>query len=239
MLSSSINSGLLSPHEVLKSTLEYAQANDIPLNSLEGFIRQLIGWREYVRAVYLLKGVEERTKNYFGFSRPLPAGFWNATTYIDPVDSVVGRLLKKSYSHHIERLMIMGNFMLLLEIDPDEVYRWFMTMYIDAYDWVMVPNVYGMSQFADGGMMSTKPYISSSNYLFKMSDFKKGQWSVTWDALFWRFVVVHADVFENNQRMSFLMRTWAAMDIKKKNGHLAVAGQYLDSLDNYQSGRLF
>jgi deoxyribodipyrimidine photolyase-related protein len=239
VLSSSINSGLLSPHEVLKATVEYAQANDVPINSVEGFIRQLIGWREYVRAVYLLKGVEERTRNYFGFSRPLPAGLWNATTYIDPVDSVVNRLLEKSYSHHIERLMIMGNFMLLSEIDPDEVYRWFMTLYIDAYDWVMVPNVYGMSQFADGGMMSTKPYISSSNYLLKMSDFKKGEWSVIWDALFWRFVVVHSEVFEKNQRLSFLLRTWAAMDIKKKNGHLAVAEHYLNSMDNSRSTRLF
>lgn len=239
VLSSSLNIGLLSPWEVVKAVLEFAGKNQIPLNSLEGFIRQLIGWREYIRAVYILKGVQERTTNYFGFNRPVTAGFWNATTGIAPVDSVISRLLQSGYSHHIERLMIIGNFMLLCEFDPDEVYKWFMSLYIDAYDWVMVPNVYGMSQFADGGIMSTKPYISSSNYVLKMSDFKKGAWSVTWDALFWRFMMVHSSVFEKNQRLSFLLQTFRSMDANKRDAHLQHAEDYLKSLDGHTELRFF
>jgi len=239
VLSSSLNSGLLSPLDVLNAVLSYAGKHSIPINSVEGFIRQLIGWREYIRAVYILRGVQERTTNYFGFQRTLPASFWTGTTGIDPVDSVITRLLNSAYSHHIERLMIMGNFMLLSELNPDQVYEWFMTLYIDAYDWVMVPNVYGMSQFADGGLMSTKPYISGSNYLLKMSDFKKGSWSVTWDALFWRFMIVHSRVFESNQRLSFLLRTWQQMDESKRNAHLDHAELYLKSLDRNDTGRLF
>jgi deoxyribodipyrimidine photolyase-related protein len=239
VISSSLNIGLLSPEQVLVGILAYAKKSQVPINSVEGFIRQLIGWREYIRAVYILKGVEQRTKNFFAFTRPLPHAYWDGTTGITPVDSVITRVLRTAYSHHIERLMIMGNFMLLSEFDPDEVYRWFMTLYIDAYDWVMVPNVYGMSQFADAGMMSTKPYISASNYLLKMSDFKKGEWSVTWDALFWRFMVVHADVLQQNQRLSFLLRAWMGMAQNKKNAHLTIAENYLTSLDKNSSPRLF
>ncbi|MFM8437618.1 MAG: FAD-binding domain-containing protein, partial [Candidatus Kapaibacterium sp.] len=128
-----------------------------------------------------------------------PAAFYDGTTGITPVDACIRKLLDTGYNHHIERLMVLGNFMLLCEFDPDEVYRWFMEMYIDAYDWVMVPNVYGMSQFADGGGMTTKPYISGSNYIAKMSDFKRdGLWDVTWDALFWRFMQKQRTFFGTN-----------------------------------------
>lgn len=120
-----------------------------------------------------MKGKEARIKNYWGFSRKIPSSFWNGTTGIEPIDITIKKVLETGYCHHIERLMVLGNFMLLCEFDPDEVYRWFMELFIDSYDWVMVPNVYGMSQFADGGLMATKPYISGSNYLMKMSDYKR------------------------------------------------------------------
>ena len=160
-----LNSGLLDINFVLDKTIVFYNKNDIPLNSCEGFIRQIIGWREYIRGIYTVKGSEERTKNFWGFKRKIPKSFYDASTGILPVDDSIRKILKTGYAHHIERLMILGNFMLLCEFDPDEVYRWFMEMFIDSYDWVMVPNVYGMSQFADGGLMSTKPYISGSSYI--------------------------------------------------------------------------
>lgn len=127
--------------------------------------------------------------------------------------------------------MILGNFMLLCEFDPDEVYRWFMELFIDAYDWVMVPNVYGMSQFADGGMMSTKPYISGSNYVLKMSDFSKGPWQAIWDALFWRFMHVHRAFFLKNPRLSMLVRTFDKQEEGKRNELLESAERFLEQLD--------
>lgn len=180
MISSSLNIGLLGPMEVIQRSLDHAFQNNIPLNSLEGFIRQVLGWREYVRAIYEREGVKERTTNFWNFERQIPPSFWTGETGIEPLDIVIRRLLKTGYNHHIERLMLLGNFMCLCGFHPDEVYRWFMEMYIDSYDWVMVPNVYGMSQYADGGLMSTKPYISGSNYILKMSGFKKGPWCDTW-----------------------------------------------------------
>jgi deoxyribodipyrimidine photolyase-related protein len=125
--------------------------------------------------------------------------------------------------------MVLGNFMVLCEFDPDDVYRWFMELFIDAYDWVMVPNVYGMSQFADGGVMSTKPYISGSNYILKMSDHKKGDWCETWDALFWRFIAVHRDFFLSNPRLSMMARQVDKMDRGRLN-------RLLDRAENYLSG---
>ncbi|MFM9052199.1 MAG: cryptochrome/photolyase family protein, partial [Bacteroidota bacterium] len=184
-----MNTGLLLPDQVMSRAIEAAEEFEVPMNALEGFVRQVMGWREFIRAVYELKGVEQRTRNYWNHSRRLPASFYDGTTGIAPVDDAIRKTLQTGYSHHIERLMVLGNFMVLCEFDPDDVYRWFMEMFIDAYDWVMVPNVYGMSQFADGGIMSTKPYISGSNYVLKMSDYRKAEWCETWDALFWRFIV--------------------------------------------------
>jgi deoxyribodipyrimidine photolyase-related protein len=226
-----LNTGLLLPGEVIDEALSVAAAKNIPINSLEGFIRQIIGWREFIRAMYLREGVRQRTTNYWKFSRKIPESFYTGTTGIVPVDTTIRKLLKHGYSHHIERLMILGNFMLLCEFDPDEVYRWFMEMYIDAYDWVMVPNVYGMSQFADGGLMCTKPYISGSNYVLKMSDYPKGEWTAIWDALFWRFMHVHRDFFLQNPRLGMLIRTFDKMDTGKQQQHLTIAEDYLKSLD--------
>ncbi len=230
VLTPMLNAGLITPKYIIDETLLYAANHEIPLNSLEGFIRQIIGWREFIRAVYELKGNEERTKNYWGFKRKIPPSFWNGTTGIEPLDTTIKQLLETGYCHHIERLMVLGNFMLLCEFDPDEVYRWFMEMFIDAYDWVMVPNVYGMSQFADGGLMATKPYISGSNYLMKMSDYKKGNWQPIWDGLFWRFMHTHRDFFLQNPRLGMLVKTFDKMPVEKKQLHLNTANKFLDTI---------
>lgn len=231
VLSPMMNVGLLTPAFVVKETIAFAEQQAIPLNSLEGFVRQIMGWREFIRAVYELKGVEERNKNYWHFSRKIPASFWQGNTGIEPIDLTIKKIMETGYCHHIERLMVLGNFMLLCEFDPNEVYRWFMEMFVDAYDWVMVPNVYGMSQFADGGIMSTKPYISGSNYLMKMSDYPKGKWQQIWDALFWRFMHVHRDFFLQNPRLGMLVKSFDKMDASKQNVLLATADAYLASLD--------
>ena len=232
LLSPLINAGLLLPGEVVGRTLEAATSRrkKIPLNSLEGFIRQVIGWREFMRAVYVLRGEEERASNFWKHMRPLPRGFYDATTGILPVDTVIRRLLDTGYAHHIERLMVLGNFMLLSEINPNDVYRWFMELFIDAYDWVMVPNVYGMSQYADGGLITTKPYISSSAYIMKMSDFRRGAWCGTWDALFWRFVHKHREFFGRNVRMRMMVLQLDRMPSERLKGHLSTAETFLERL---------
>ncbi|MGA9271648.1 MAG: cryptochrome/photolyase family protein, partial [Lutimonas sp.] len=206
VLSPMLNVGLLTPQEVIIKTLEFADQNSIPLNSTEGFVRQIMGWREFLRGIYEIRGSYQRTLNYWDFKRKIPASFYDGSTGIEPIDQTIKKVLKTGYCHHIERLMILGNFMLLCEFDPDEVYRWFMELFIDAYDWVMVPNVYGMSQFADGGLMASKPYISGSNYLMKMSNYKKGEWQAVWDSLFWRFMDAHRDFFTQNPRLGMLVR---------------------------------
>lgn len=202
VLSPLLNIGLLTPEYVLNKVLA---AKNIPLNSLEGFIRQIIGWREFMRACYLFKGRSQRSANYFKHTNPLPKGFWNATTGVVPVDTAISQILQSGYCHHIERLMVLGNFLLLCECDPNAIYEWFMGYFIDAYDWVMVPNVYAMSQYADRGGITTKPYISGANYILKMSDYTKGEWVELWDGLFWRFMAKHKKLFETNPRTNMLL----------------------------------
>jgi len=225
-----LNIGLLEPNEVIEAVQEAYYAGRVPLNSAEGFIRQVIGWREFVQLVYQKIGVEQRTRNFWGFTNPMPAALYRGDTGIIPVDHCIQSLKETGYNHHIERLMILGNFMLLCEIHPDAVYQWFMEHYIDAYDWVMVPNVYGMSQFADGGRMTTKPYVSGSNYIMKMSNFPKGDWQEKWDGLFWRFLDKHRLVFQRNPRWAMLIRSWDTMDTAKRSKHLENAEQFLTSL---------
>ncbi|MDC3029976.1 cryptochrome/photolyase family protein [Flavobacteriales bacterium] len=231
VLTPMLNVGLLTPLQIIDSVLKHAEQNDIPLNSLEGFIRQIIGWREFIRGIYVAKGTEERNRNFFQHKRKIPPSFYDGTTGIIPIDTTIRKILKTGYAHHIERLMILGNFMLLCEFDPDEIYRWFMELFIDAYDWVMVPNVYGMSQFADGGLMSTKPYISSSNYLKKMSNYKKAQWQEIWDALYWRFIDMHREVFNKNIRMKFMVSMYDKMLTEKKEKFIIIADNYFKSLE--------
>jgi len=231
LLTPMLNVGLLTPDEIVNQAISYAHENKIPLNSCEGFVRQLLGWREFIRGVYQTKGTQERTTNYWKFKRKIPASFWNGTTGIAPIDSTIKKVLATGYCHHIERLMVLGNFMLLCEFDPDEVYKWFMELFIDSYDWVMVPNVYGMSQFADGGLMATKPYISGSNYLMKMSDYPKGDWQPIWDGLFWRFMHVHRAFFLKNPRLGMLVKTFDKMPSAKQGTHVQNANTFLALLD--------
>lgn len=232
LLSPLINVGLLKSSEVISKSIDYAKKNNIPLNSTEGFVRQILGWREFIRGVYEVKGSEERTKNFWDFNRKIPKSFYNGSTGISPIDDVIKKVLKTGYAHHIERLMILGNFMVLCEFDPNEVYKWFMELFIDSYDWVMVPNVYGMSLYADGGLMSTKPYISSSNYIMKMSNYSKGNWQSTWDGLFWTFMDKHRDFFLSNPRLGMLIRTFDKMNNETKQKHFKEAGDFFKILDN-------
>jgi deoxyribodipyrimidine photolyase-related protein len=232
LLSPLINVGLLHPKDVIDKAIEFAHQNDVPINSTEGFIRQILGWREFIRGVYEAKGTEERTKNFWKFSRKIPKSFYDGTTGIQPIDDVIKKVNQTAYAHHIERLMILGNFMVLCEFDPDEVHQWFMELFIDAYDWVMVPNVYGMSLFADGGLMSTKPYISSSNYIMKMSNYKKGNWQQIWDGLFWTFMDKHRDFFLSNPRLGMLIRIFDKMNPEKKEIHFKNATLFFNQLDN-------
>ncbi|AUC14973.1 cryptochrome/photolyase family protein [Tenacibaculum sp. SZ-18] len=237
ILSPLINVGLLSPKYVIESSIDYATKNDIPINSLEGFVRQILGWREFIRGVYMVKGSEERTKNFWKHSRKIPDSFYDGTTGILPIDKTIKRVIKTSYTHHIERLMILGNFMLLCEFDPDEVYRWFMELFIDAYDWVMVPNVYGMSLFADGGLMSTKPYISSSNYVKKMSDYPNGDWQLIWDGLFWRFMDKNREFLSKNPRLRMLISNLDKMSDEKRTTLFEKAEGFLETLENNHDER--
>ena len=230
ILSPLINSGLLDPKYILNTSINFYKEKNIPLNSAEGFVRQIIGWREFIRGVYVSKGSEERSKNYWGFTRKIPKSFYNGSTGIDPIDDTIKKVNKTGYANHIERLMILGNFMVLCEFSPDEVYRWFMELFIDSYDWVMVPNVYGMSQYADGGLMSTKPYISGSNYIIKMSDYKKGEWSEIWDGLFWSFMDKQREFFSKNPRMRMLISSFDKMDSLKKEKLLIDADNFMKQL---------
>ncbi len=230
ILTPSLNIGLLTPAEVVERALEFAEENEVPMNSLEGFIRQIIGWREFIYLMYERHGVEMRNGNHFNHRRHLPDSFWKATTGIPPIDLVIGRVLETGYAHHIERLMVMGNFMLLSHIKPDHVYDWFMELFIDAYDWVMVPNVYGMSQYSDGGIFTTKPYISGSNYVKKMSDYAAGDWCPIWDGLFWSFIDRHLKFFESQHRLGMMVATYRRMSDDKRTAHLERAEEFLESV---------
>lgn len=231
LLSPQLNIVLLLPMQVIQAALKYAGQHAVPLNSLEGFIRQILGWREFVRGVYVFKGTSLRNSNAWQCSNPMPAAFYTAGTGLEPVDDAIRKLLRTGYNHHIERLMLLGNLMLLSEIHPHAVYRWFMELYIDAYDWVMVPNVYGMSQCAAIGLMTTKPYISGSAYVLKMSLYRKGDWCEVWDALFWHFMQKHRNVVKANPRLNMLLGTYDRMSADRK--------ETIGSIHEAYAGRMF
>ncbi len=231
VLTPSLNSGLLTPDHIVKETLSFAKTNDVPLNSLEGFLRQIIGWREFIRATYQDLGVEMRTTNHWRHRRKIPSSFYDGSTGILPIDDTIQRILKTGYCHHIERLMVLGGFMFLCEFDPDEIYRWFMEMFIDSYDWVMVPNAYSMSQHADGGLITTKPYFSGSSYVRKMSHYKMEPWCDVWDGLYWRWIWNHANDLAKNPRWAMMCSMAKKMDPGKRQGHLDVANSFLKRLD--------
>jgi deoxyribodipyrimidine photolyase-related protein len=230
VLTPSLNIGLLTPDEVVATTLKFANKNEVPINSVEGFLRQIIGWREFMRVTYEDLGVPMRTTNHWQHHRPMPESFYKGTTGILPIDDTIKRLLATGYCHHIERLMVLGGFMFLCEIDPDDIYRWFMEMFIDSYDWVMVPNVYAMSQHADGGAITTKPYFSGSSYVRKMSHYKKEAWCDVWDGLYWRWIWNHADELGKNPRWAMMCSMAKKMNEEKRERHLSNAADFLDSL---------
>ena len=225
-----LNIGLITPHQIIEAAKKKAHENNVPLNSVEGFFRQIIGWREFMRATYVDLGGKMRTTNYWNHKRKIPKSFYTATTGIDPIDDVIQRILKTGYCHHIERLMILGGFMFLCEFDPDEIYLWFMEMFVDSYDWVMVPNVYAMSQNADGGLITTKPYFSGSSYVRKMSNFKSDEWCQIWDGLYWRWILNHCEQLSKNPRWSMMCSMAMKMKDDKKKTHLENAEKFLSTL---------
>lgn len=208
VLSPMMNIGLLTDKIVVKRSYEYYLSHKIPIESFEGFIRQVIGWRNYVYSIYLLEGEKMRESNQLKHTFKLSKSFWEGTTGVLPIDDLIHKIVKYGYVHHIERLMFLGNFMLISRIDPKEVYRIFMEWTIDSYDWVMVPNVFGMSQFSTDIMMK-RPYFSSSNYIIKMSHYKKdGKWDKIWDALYYSFIDKHELLLKRIYSTSQLVNYW-------------------------------
>jgi len=215
-LSPFMNIGLLTPKRVVEKSLNYAVKNDIPMNSVEGFVRQIIGWREFIRGIYHEDGEVQLNSNYWKHTKKLTQSWYEGTTGIDPLDDCIKTTLKDGYIHHIPRLMVISNIMNLCGIDPREIYKWFMEMYIDSSDWVMVPNVFGMATYADGGMMSTKPYTCGSNYILKMSNYKRGDWCDTLDGLYWKFTEKNRKFYENNPRLALLVRSLDRLEPSRK-----------------------
>ena len=212
-----LNMGLLTPDEVIEKALNFANLNSIPINSLEGFIRQIIGWREFIRGIYHYKGEEEQASNFWKHNRKLTDDWYNGTTGITPLDDAIKDCLKYGYTHHIPRLMVICNIMNISKIDPNEIYKWFMEMFVDSSDWVMVPNVYGMGTFADGGIFATKPYSCGSNYILKMSNYKKDEWCDIVDGLYWMFMSDNISFFKSNPRLAILVKSLERMNEDRKD----------------------
>ena len=242
LLSPLLNIGLLNPAAVVQAAVvqvEFVQigidpslANcpsprPMPIASLEGFLRQVIGWREFVRGIHLSHGQRQAHGNFWNHHRSLAACWQNGTTGLVPVDQAIRRANRLGYNHHIERLMVISNVMLLCEIQPREVYQWFMERYLDSYDWVMGPNVYGMGQMSDGGIFATKPYICGSNYILKMGDFRRGPWCEIWDGLYWRFIDRHRQFFQTNPRLAMMVRLLDRMDTAKREQLFKQAEQFI------------
>ncbi|MEA5415021.1 cryptochrome/photolyase family protein [Synechococcus sp. BA-132 BA5] len=233
LLSPLLNIGLLTPAAVIAATLAHGEARQergqpVPIASLEGFLRQVIGWREFVRGIDRVHGERQAAANFWNHRRRL-APCWNdASTGLPPLDAAIERVNRLGYNHHIERLMVISNLMLLCEIHPGEVHRWFMERYLDSYEWVMGPNVYGMGLMSDGGLFATKPYIGGSNYILKMGDFKKGPWCEIWDGLYWRFIGRHLDFFQANPRLSMMVRLLERMEPGRRQALELAAGAFLE-----------
>lgn len=214
-LSPLLNVGLITPDEVVDSALAAGEAHAVPLNDLEGFLRQIIGWREFVRGAYRRHRHSMRRRNVWGGTRRLTDEWLNGETGLPPLDEAIRGALARGWNHHIERLMVIANLMNLAEIHPHDVYRFFMTHYLDAYDWVMVPNVYGMGLASDGGIFTTKPYVCGSNYLRRMSDHPGGEWTEVVDGLYWRFVAKHRRVLASNPRLAVMTRALDRLDRRR------------------------
>ncbi|MBC7690968.1 MAG: cryptochrome/photolyase family protein [Methylotenera sp.] len=229
-LSPLINLGLLSPAEVVKKSVTHAEKNHIPLESLEGFIRQVIGWREFIQGIHQHYHSFQAKFNFFEHERKMKSCWYEGTTGLPPVDDAINKVRRLAYNHHIERLMILSNTMLLSELHPRVVHQWFMEMYLDSYEWVMGPNVYGMSQFSDGGIFATKPYISGSNYILKMSSYPKGDWCEIWDGLYWSFIGRNQEFFSKNPRLAMMSKLLEKMEPRKKERIFALAENFKNAV---------
>ena len=242
LLSPYLNIGLLNPLEICRAAEAAWQAGKVPINAAEGFIRQIIGWREFMRGIYFLEGPEYTARNALGHVRALPAAYWGAKTGMACLSAAVSQTRDLAYAHHIQRLMVMGNYALLIGADPGLVHDWYLAVYIDAFEWVEAPNTLGMSQFADGGIVGSKPYVSSGAYIDRMSDYckncaydvrqKHGPKACPFNALYWDFLIRHRDRFGGNPRMAPMYRTWDKMAEDHKQAVLASAADHLKSLDD-------
>lgn len=235
-----INIGLLDPLEVCRAVEQAWKEGHAPINAAEGFIRQIIGWREYVRGIYFLEGPDYPHRNGLRHQRKLPGFYWGAETRMRCVSKAVEQTRAEAYAHHIQRLMVTGNFALLAGLDPAEVSEWYLAVYADAFEWVEAPNVVGMSLFADGGVIASKPYVSSGAYINRMSDYckgchykvsvKTGDGACPFNLLYWHFLDRHRDCFSNNARMGNMYRTWDRMDATRRETVLREADEFLDRM---------
>jgi deoxyribodipyrimidine photolyase-related protein len=230
--------------EVIQTALfTYEQSEGkITLSQIEGFIRQILGWREYVRGMYWANMPSYSQQNFLNANRNLPNFFWDGDTKMQCLKSAISQSLEHAYAHHIQRLMITGNFALLAGIDPNQVDDWYLGIYIDAIEWVELPNTRGMALFADGGWIATKPYAASGNYVNKMSDYckscdykvkqKTGPNACPLNSLYWNFIGENYDKFSSNHRMSFPVRNWEKMEHAQKTDIREHAAKLLNNLDN-------
>ncbi|WP_144391880.1 cryptochrome/photolyase family protein [Pleionea sediminis] len=241
-LSFALNSKMLSPMEVINTSLEAWEHNkdSISLAQIEGFVRQIVGWREFVRGIYWANAPDYASLNYLSANRQLPDYFWTAETKMNCIKQVVSQSLDYAYAHHIQRLMVTGNFCLLTGIHPDEVDEWYLGIYVDALEWVEMPNTRGMTQFADAGILATKPYCSSGSYINKMSDYCKNcDYSVSkkteaescpFNSLYWNFIEQHKDKFNNNPRMRMIYMSWNKMSHDKQQALIQRAQWCLNNI---------
>ncbi len=235
-----LNAGLLLPLEAIQAAEDAYHQGFAPLNAVEGFIRQILGWREYVRGIYWLKMPAYSTLNFLNAKRPLPDFYWTADTPMRCLNQAVSETIDNAYAHHIQRLMVLGNFALLAGIDPAEVNHWFLSVYADAYEWVELPNVSGMTLFADSGYLASKPYAASGAYINRMSTYckncaykvsvKSGPTACPFNYLYWDFLIRNADVLSKNPRMGMPYRTLSKMDDAKRDTITADAQVFLDTL---------
>lgn len=240
LLSPYLNAGLLTPREVCVAAEREYLARRAPLNAVEGFIRQILGWREYIRGVYWLKMPEYAETNALNATRPLPWFYWSGETDMHCMSEAIGQTKRTAYSHHIQRLMVTGNFALLAGIAPKQIAEWYLVVYADAYEWVELPNVQGMSQFADGGLLASKPYASSGAYIDRMSDFcksciydvkaKSGPTACPFNFLYWAFLIRNAKLLRANPRLAMPYRTLAGWDDSRREAVTADADRFLDQL---------
>ena len=225
-LSPLMNIGLITPKEILEKIKKID--NKVKINSLEGYIRQIIGWREFMRGIYQNFNQDMEKRNFFKHKKKMKLSWYNGTTGLEPLDHSIKNAMNYGWSHHIERLMILANIMNLCQIHPKQVYKWFMEMFVDSSDWVMAPNVYGMGLFSDGGIFATKPYICGSSYFLKMMDFKKGEWCNTMDGLYWNFINKNRRFFQKNPRLSMMVRIFDKMKSDRKKIILKAAEKFIN-----------